>query len=123
MAQSDALFGELTGRQNLEFFGALQGIGKKILKDKMTKAAITVNLIEDLNKQVNNYSGGMKRRLSLAIALQSDAPLILLDEPTVGIDPELRKEIWMELRNQVEQVKTILVTTHVMEEAERSTFA
>lgn len=84
---------------------------------------MTVNLIEDLNKQVNNYSGGMKRCLSLAIALQADAPLILLDEPTVGIDPKLRKEIWMELRNQVEQGKTILVTTHVMEEAERSTFA
>lgn len=61
----------------------------------------------------------MQRRLSLAIALQTDAPILLLDEPTVGIDPELRQEIWEELRNQANQGKTILITTHVMDEAER----
>lgn len=59
----------------------------------------------------------MQRRLSLAIALQTDAPILLLDEPTVGIDPELRQEIWEELRNQADQGKTILITTHVMDEA------
>ncbi|GAB2028069.1 ABC transporter ATP-binding protein [Lactovum odontotermitis] len=119
MAQSDALFTELTGRQNLEFFGALQGIPKKELKSKLDKAAETVNLTEHLNKTLSNYSGGMKRRLSLAIALQTDAPLILLDEPTVGIDPELRREIWKELRLQATQDKSILITTHVMDEAEK----
>ncbi|MCL2114027.1 ABC transporter ATP-binding protein [Lactococcus protaetiae] len=119
MAQSDALFTELTGRQNLEFFGSLQGIAKKDLAEKMIKSAQIVNLTADLDKRISGYSGGMKRRLSLAIALTADAPLILLDEPTVGIDPELRRDIWDELREQAAKGKAILVTTHVMDEAER----
>ena len=119
MAQEDALFKELTGKQNLEFFGPLQGIKKKDLQGKLDKAAATVNLIKQLNQSISNNSGGMQRRLSLAIALQTDAPILLLDEPTVGIDPELRQEIWEELRNQANQGKTILITTHVMDEAER----
>lgn len=119
MAQSDALFGELTGQQNLEFFGALQGFRPKDLSAKLAKAAETVNLTDELTKSLSNYSGGMKRRLSLAIALQTDAPLILLDEPTVGIDPELRQEIWRELRELAAAGKTILMTTHVMDEAEK----
>ncbi|MCL2676924.1 MAG: ABC transporter ATP-binding protein [Streptococcaceae bacterium] len=119
MAQSDALFPELTGRDNLEFFGALQGLSKKDLSEKMNKAAELVNLTDQLDRKISQYSGGMKRRLSLAIALQTDAPLILLDEPTVGIDPELRQEIWQELDHQAKQGKTILVTTHVMDEAEK----
>lgn len=117
--QSDALFTELTGQQNLDFFGALQGISKKELKEKSAKATKTVNLTADLNKPLSAYSGGMKRRLSLAIALQTNAPLILLDEPTVGIDPELRRDIWAELRKQAASNKAILITTHVMDEAEK----
>ncbi|WP_081167447.1 ABC transporter ATP-binding protein [Lactococcus garvieae] len=116
MAQSDALFSELTGQQNMEFFGALQG---KIGKEKMRQAAATVGLTTELSKTVAKYSGGMKRRLSLAIALQTDAPILLLDEPTVGIDPELRQTIWSELKRQAERGKAILMTTHVMDEAER----
>lgn len=117
MAQEDALFKELTGKQNLEFFGSLQGIKKNVLTEKLEKAALTVNLTSHLKQSVANYSGGMQRRLSIAIALQTDAPILLLDEPTVGIDPELRQEIWEELRNQADQGKTILITTHVMDEA------
>lgn len=117
MAQEDALFKELTGKQNLEFFGSLQGIKKNVLTEKLEKAALTVNLTSHLKQSVANYSGGMQRRLSLAIALQTDAPILLLDQPTVGIDPELRQEIWEELRNQADQGKTILITTHVMDEA------
>jgi ABC-type multidrug transport system ATPase subunit len=119
MAQEDALFKELTGKQNLEFFGALQGLKKEELPQKLQQAAKTVNLVNHLDKSISNYSGGMQRRLSLAIALQTDAPILLLDEPTVGIDPELRQEIWEELRNQADKGKTILITTHVMDEAER----
>lgn len=117
MAQEDALFKELTGKQNLEFFGSLQGIKKNVLTEKLEKTALIVNLTSHLKQSVANYSGGMQRRLSLAIALQTDAPILLLDEPTVGIDPELRQEIWEELRNQADQGKTILITTHVMDEA------
>ncbi len=119
MAQSDALFDELTGQQNLEFFASLQGISHQNFLTELSKTAKTVNLTTDLGKKLSNYSGGMKRRLSLAIALQTDAPLLLLDEPTVGIDPELRQKIWEELRAQASLGKTILMTTHVMDEAER----
>lgn len=75
---------------------------------------------DDLNKKVSAYSGGMKRRLSLAIALIQDPELLILDEPTVGIDPELRANIWDELlRLKNEEGKTMIVTTHVMDEAEK----
>ena len=73
-----------------------------------------------LTKRVSAYSGGMKRRLSLAIALIQNPKILILDEPTVGIDPELRLCIWNELlRLKKEEGKTIIVTTHVMDEAEK----
>jgi ABC-2 type transport system ATP-binding protein len=77
-----------------------------------------VNLTDELGKKVSEYSGGMKRRLSLAVALIQNPSVLILDEPTVGIDPELRFSIWNELhRLKNEEGKTILVTTHVMDEA------
>lgn len=78
-----------------------------------------VNLQEHLRKRVDQYSGGMKRRLSLAIALLHEPPLLILDEPTVGIDPLLRQSIWQELRSLNRQGTTIVLTTHVMDEAEK----
>lgn len=79
-----------------------------------------VNLTEDIHKKVSAYSGGMKRRLSLAIALIQNPKILILDEPTVGIDPALRLSIWDELtRLKTEEGKTIIVTTHVMDEADR----
>ncbi|MNI20927.1 putative ABC transporter ATP-binding protein YbhF [compost metagenome] len=78
-----------------------------------------VNLQEHLRKRVDQYSGGMKRRLSLAIALLHEPPLLILDEPTVGIDPVLRKSIWKELRALNGKGTTIVLTTHVMDEAEK----
>ena len=76
-----------------------------------------VNLDKDFNKAVKNYSGGMKRRLSLAIALLHDPKLLILDEPTVGIDPILRKKFWDEFERIKNAGRTIIVTTHVMDEA------
>ncbi len=78
-----------------------------------------VNLENALNKTVNTFSGGMKRRLSLAITLLSNPSLIILDEPTVGIDPKLRQQIWGQLKSLTQQGKSIIVTTHAMDEAER----
>ena len=78
-----------------------------------------VNLENALNKTVNTFSGGMQRRLSLAITLLSNPSLIILDEPTVGIDPKLRQQIWKQLKSLTKQGKTVIVTTHVMDEAER----
>jgi ABC-2 type transport system ATP-binding protein len=78
-----------------------------------------VNLSEYVEKPIQAYSGGMKRRLSLAIAILHNPQVLILDEPTVGIDPLLRKSIWRELNTMADQGVTIIVTTHVMDEAEK----
>lgn len=118
MAQNDALYDSLSGYENLEFFGRMKGVDNINIKEEITYVSKVVNLENDLTKQVKNYSGGMKRRLSLAIALLGQPSLLILDEPTVGIDPILRKKIWKELFNQRDNGIGILVTTHVMDEAE-----
>lgn len=76
-------------------------------------------LEEDARKKVSDFSGGMKRRLSLGIAMMHEPDLLILDEPTVGLDPEHRRRIWMEFERLASSGCTILVTTHVMDEAER----
>lgn len=120
MAQTDALYTTLTARENLHFFGTMMGVPREQQDQQMAHAAAVVNLDHDLDKAVADYSGGMKRRLSLAIALLADPPLLILDEPTVGIDPELRQQIWQELHRLADAGKTILLTTHVMEDAEEA---
>ncbi|WP_337098699.1 ABC transporter ATP-binding protein [Paenibacillus sp. YIM B09110] len=119
MAQSDALYNELTGKQNLAFFGALFGLKGAKLQARIQAVAALVELSDHLSKQVSAYSGGMKRRLSLATALLHEPRLLVLDEPTVGIDPVLRRSIWAELSALSQQGVTIIVTTHVMDEAEK----
>lgn len=118
MAQSDALYEMLTGYENLDFFGKMKGVPSDKLKKEIEYIAEIVDLTDDLKKLVSKYSGGMKRRLSLAIALIGSPELLILDEPTVGIDPSLRKNIWKELFKQRDNGVGILVTTHVMDEAE-----
>ena len=118
MAQSDALYEALSGQENLEFFGQLKGLSKRDLTAEIAHVAQVVDLTEHLNKTVSGYSGGMKRRLSLAVALMGNPQLLILDEPTVGIDPSLRNKIWKELLALRYNVVGILVTTHVMDEAE-----
>lgn len=116
MAQSDALYLELTGRENLDFFGALCGRSDRA---SIESAAAVVGLGGELAKPVLHYSGGMKRRLSLAIAMLHEPPVLILDEPTVGIDPILRRSVWVELRRYAAAGRAILLTTHVMDEAEK----
>lgn len=118
MAQSDALYETLTAKENLEFFGNMKGVFGNELSAEIEYTAKVVELENDLNKRVSNYSGGMKRRLSLAIALLGKPDLLVLDEPTVGIDPSLRRKIWQELKLIRNQGRSILITTHVMDEAE-----
>ncbi|WP_042199022.1 ABC transporter ATP-binding protein [Paenibacillus camerounensis] len=119
MAQSDALYTELSAKENLEFFAALYGLRGGNRTRRIGDVMELVNLQEHLRKRVDQYSGGMKRRLSLAIALLHEPPLLILDEPTVGIDPLLRQSIWKELRSLNNQGTTIVLTTHVMDEAEK----
>lgn len=117
MAQNDALYETLTGYDNLKFFAQMRDV--QAVDVEISRVAQIVNLTADLNQRVSGYSGGMKRRLSLAIALLGEPDLLILDEPTVGIDPALRLQIWTELRRQQANQKTILMTTHVMDEAEK----
>ncbi|MDM5210665.1 ABC transporter ATP-binding protein [Peribacillus sp. NJ4] len=120
MAQSDALYTELTGAENLAFFAKLYRLSKKERRERIQYAAEIVQLTNDLNVRVAYYSGGMKRRLSLAVALIQNPEILILDEPTVGIDPLLKQSIWQELeRLRNEDHKTIIITTHLMDEAER----
>ncbi|MDO4539602.1 MAG: ABC transporter ATP-binding protein [Syntrophomonadaceae bacterium] len=117
MAQSDALYSLLSARENLEFFGAVYGLDKKRLKQRIPEVMAVVDLADELDKPVQNFSGGMKRRLSLAIALLHSPPVLILDEPTVGIDPLLRRNIWAKLFELAAAGAAIVVTTHVMDEA------
>lgn len=119
MAQSDALYEELTGKENLQFFSQLFGLSRIKIKERIEYTSRLVDLEDELSKKVSAYSGGMKRRLSLAISLIQDPELLILDEPTVGIDPKLRFSIWKELKALKAQGKTIIITTHVMDEAEK----
>lgn len=119
MAQADALYGDLTAEENLKFFASMYGLSKADQKKRIEEVMNLVNLYDNLKIQVKKYSGGMKRRLSLAIALLHEPPILVLDEPTVGIDPVLRISIWNELYALCKSGSTIIVTTHVMDEAEK----
>ncbi|MBZ5751103.1 ABC transporter ATP-binding protein [Metabacillus rhizolycopersici] len=119
MAQSDALYEELSAKENLQFFASLYGLKGKKQQQRINEVMEIVQLTDHLTKLVSNYSGGMKRRLSLAISLLHKPRLLILDEPTVGIDPVLRKSIWKAFDNLKKNGTTIIVTTHVMDEAEK----
>lgn len=117
MSQSSALYPTLSGYENLKFFGSLYGFSKQLLEERIEHVSTLVNLTDYLTKYVSTYSGGMKQRLALAISLLAHPKVLILDEPTVGIDPLLRYSIWEELYKLAEQKVTILITTHVMDEA------
>ncbi|MGD6796367.1 ABC transporter ATP-binding protein [Metabacillus indicus] len=119
MAQSDALYSELTGKENVSFFASLSGLRGKKKKERAQYVLDLVNLTEHAGKRTGDYSGGMKRRLSLAIAMLNEPQVLVLDEPTVGIDPILRQSIWEELERIRQSGTAIVVTTHVMDEAEK----
>jgi len=119
MAQQDALYEDLTGIQNLVFYGRLKGMSKKQAETEADSLLDMVELGRDRNKKVVHYSGGMKRRLSMTAALIGEPDVIVLDEPTVGIDPLLREQFWKEFDQLKACGRSIIVTTHVMDEAEK----
>src|SRR5256712_11776659 len=117
--QDLALYEELSARDNLRFFGALYGLAGDALERAMTSALELVGLAERARHRVAKYSGGMKRRLNLAAGLLHDPDVVLLDEPTVGVDPQSRNAIFDNLESLRRRGKALLYTTHYMEEAER----
>ena len=117
--QDPALYDELTARDNLRFFGALYRMSGRALDEAIAAALALVGLAERGRDRVKTFSGGMKRRLNLAAGLLHDPDVLLLDEPTVGVDPQSRHAIFENLEGLKRRGKALLYTTHYMEEAER----
>src|SRR5499433_2715269 len=117
--QDLALYDELTARDNLRFFGALYNLTGRVLDEAIARVLTLVGLADRAMDRVATYSGGMKRRLNLAAGLLHDPDILLLDEPTVGVDPQSRHAIFENLQALKRRGKAILYTTHYMEEAER----
>ncbi len=117
--QSLSLYEELTARENLIFFAQLYDYNGKTLKDRVEWALEFSALADRQNDRVGTYSGGMKRRLNMACAMIHEPDVILLDEPTVGVDPQSRNHIFERIEELKAQGRTIIYTTHYMEEAQR----
>jgi ABC-2 type transport system ATP-binding protein len=109
----------LSGRENLEMVGNLYHLGRKVAKARATQLLDQFNLSDAGDRAVKTYSGGMRRRLDLAGALVADPPVLFLDEPTTGLDPRSRSDMWEVVKNLVAGGTTLLLTTQYMEEAEQ----
>ena len=114
-----SLYEDLSGEENLTFFGRLFGLRGAGLATRVGEMLEFAGLTGRRKDRVSKYSGGMKRRLNLAVALISKPPLLLLDEPTVGVDPQSRNAIFDSILELKSQGLTVVYTTHYMEEAER----
>ncbi len=118
--QEIALYPELTAQENLEFFGGLYGLRGEALRAAIDDALDLVGLSERRRDQIKKYSGGMKRRINIAAALLHDPKIVIMDEPTVGIDPQSRNHILDTVRRlNRERGLTVLYTSHYMEEVEQ----
>ncbi len=116
--QELAIYGELTGRENLQFFGEIYGMSGTALRQSVDEILVAVGLTDRADSRVRTYSGGMKRRLNLGTALVHRPRLLLLDEPTVGVDPQSRNHIFEEVRRLNAAGMTIVYTSHYMEEVQ-----
>lgn len=116
--QDLALIETLNAYDNLEYFGGMYGIAFKELKTRIAETLEAVGLVDSAKKKVKTYSGGMKRRLNLAVAILHRPKFLILDEPTVGIDPQSRQHIFDFLNRMNQEGTTILYTSHYMEEIE-----
>lgn len=109
----------LTAMQNLKIFGRLLGLSRQKAKRKAEELLEEFELTEAANRSLSKFSGGMRRRLDLAASLLSQPPLIFLDEPTTGLDPRTRIQMWQTIRNFVKNGSTVMLTTQYLEEADQ----
>lgn len=116
--QDIALLEELNAFDNLEYFGGLYGLAGQELKSQIEKLLEVAGLTDKKKEKVKNYSGGMKRRLNIAVAMLHNPSILILDEPTVGVDAQSRQHIFDYIQSLAEQGTTILYTSHYMEEIE-----
>ncbi|GIY69232.1 ATP-binding cassette sub-family A member 3 [Caerostris extrusa] len=116
--QFDGLIDQLTGKETLTLFSRLRGIPEHLIVDQINSLSELLSFQIHINKQVKEYSGGNKRKLSTAIALLGNAPVIFLDEPTTGMDPVARRCLWNALLQVIQAGRSVVLTTHSMEECE-----
>ncbi len=116
--QDTAVYDHLTGRENVELFGNLHGMERERLKANTIEMLDTLGLSGDADRKVGKYSGGMRRRVNLVMSIVHDPEIAFLDEPTVAMDPQSRRAVWEFIRSLKDRGKTIILTTHYMEEAE-----
>jgi ABC-2 type transport system ATP-binding protein len=117
--QELAVYEHLTARENLAFFGALQGLTGTLLSDAVAQGLALAGLAERADERVKNFSGGMKRRLNIAIALVHSPELVFLDEPTVGIDPQSRERVFEMVAALRQRGVAMIYTSHQLGEVER----
>jgi ABC-2 type transport system ATP-binding protein len=115
MTQAPSVYGDLTVRENLRFFASVLDAPR----DRVERTIAEVALQEDADRVVERLSGGQRARVSLATALLGAPELLVLDEPTVGLDPVLRRDLWRLFQDLADQGTTLIVSSHVMEEADR----
>lgn len=115
MPQSPALYDDLPARDNISFFGSAHGVPD--LRQRVEEVLAFTELADRAGDNVGQFSGGMKRRVSLAAALIHRPPLLILDEPTAAVDPALRARVWRQFRDLAAQGTTLLISTHLMDEA------
>lgn len=115
VTQTPAVYSDLTTRQNLEYFAAILGVDRK----NIDHAVQLVDLKEQSKQLVSSMSGGQRARVSLAVALLGEPELLVLDEPTVGLDPVLRQNLWQLFADLAKGGRSLLISSHVMDEAEQ----
>jgi ABC-2 type transport system ATP-binding protein len=116
--QEVAIYPDLTGRENLEFFGQIYGMRGARLRDRVDHVLSDIGLTEHAHQAVSTYSGGMKRRLNFGAGLLHEPRLVILDEPTVGVDPQSRSHLLESVQRQADQGRAVIYASHYMEEAE-----
>lgn len=116
--QQASVYQYLNARENIELFGNLHLVKKEIIKERMEKFLDLLGLSKAANRSTKKYSGGMLRQLNLIVALISDPPILFLDEPTVGMDARVRRTTWEFINSLKNTNKTVILTTHYIEEAE-----
>lgn len=116
--QHSAYYKYLTGRENIQLFGDLHGMPKALIKERAAQLIEKIGLDEAADRKSDGYSGGMVRRINLAMALINDPEIAFLDEPTVAMDPQSRRATWDFIEEFRSSGKTVILTTHYIEEAE-----
>ncbi len=119
MTQEASVYNDLTVQENLQYFATMFGIPSKEVSEAVSSILRTVDMADHARQLVDKLSGGQKQRVSLAIALIGYPKLMVLDEPTVGLDPVLREQLWRLFRELTAKGTTLIISSHVMDEAER----